>query len=267
MTASALTGTVTHGVTLTGRNVRKIFRAPRAIVFAVIQPLMFVFLFAYVFSGTFNAVFGGRYIEFLMAGVCVQSVIFGAIATGVGLANDLRGGAMDRFRAMPIRMSSVLIGRTTADMVRAAMTVAVTTLACLLLGWRAHTSVWGVAAAYALLLLLGYAFSWIGALIGLRLSHVESASTAGLLVTFPVVLLSAAFVPVQRRTGWLGVLSEWNPISAVVTAMRDLFGNPNPVPAGSLPLAHPVITALLWSAVLLAIFVPAALAAFRAMTR
>jgi ABC transporter DrrB family efflux protein len=267
MTAPARTATFTHGATLTGRNVRKIFRAPRAVIFAVLQPLMFVFLFAYVFNGTFNAVFGGRYIEFLMAGVCVQTVIFGAIATGVGLANDLRGGAMDRFRALPIRMSSVLLGRTTADLTRAAMTVAVTSVACLLLGWRVHTDVWSVAAAYVLLLLLGYGFSWIGALIGLRLRHVESASTAGLLVTFPMVLLSAAFVPVQRRTGFLGVLSEWNPVSAVVTAMRDLMGNPNPVPAGSLPLSHPVITSLLWSAGLLAVFVPAALSAFRAMTR
>jgi len=267
MIAPAVTDTLVHSAMLTRRNVRKVFRAPRAIVFALIQPLMFVFLFAYVFAGPFATLYGGGYLEFLMAGVCAQSVIFGAIATGVGLANDLGGGAIDRLRTLPIRASSVLIGRTTADVIRAALTVGVTAVACLLLGWRIHTSPLAAAAAFGLLLLLGYAFSWIGALIGLRLSHVESASTAGLLVTFPVVLLSGAFVPVQKRTGVIGVVSEWNPITAVVTAMRDLFGNPNPIPSGSLPLTHPVLTSVAWCAVLLSIFVPAALAAFRAMTR
>lgn len=267
MTAPALHDTVLHSAMLARRNVRKVFRAPRAIVFALIQPLMFVFLFAYVFAGPFARLYGGGYIEFLMAGVCAQSVIFGAIATGVGLANDLGGGAIDRLRTLPIRPSSVLLGRTTADVIRAALTVAATAVACLAMGWRIHTSPLAAAAAFGLLLLFGYAFSWIGALIGLRLSHVESASTAGLLVTFPVVLLSGAFVPAGQRTGLLGLLSEWNPITAVVTAMRDLFGNPNPVPSDSLPLTHPVLTALIWCVVLLSIFVPAALAAFRAMTR
>jgi ABC-type polysaccharide/polyol phosphate export permease len=268
MSVTAINDVLISSAVLAQRNVRKVFRAPRAIAFAVVQPMMFVLLFAFVFAGPFAYLYGGaRYMEFLMAGVCAQSVIFGAIATGVGVANDLNGGAMDRLRTLPIRTSSVLIGRTAADSVKAGFTVGVTALVCLALGWRIHTSPLAAAAAFALLLLLGYAFSWIGALIGLRLSHVESASTAGLLVTFPVVLLSGAFVPVRRRTGVIGMISEWNPITAVVTAMRDLFGNPNPVPDGSIPLAHPALTTLLWCLALLAVFVPTALRSFRAMTR
>jgi ABC-type polysaccharide/polyol phosphate export permease len=248
---------------LTRRSVLRIFRAPRAIAFALIQPLMFVLLFAYVFAGPFTYLYGEGYIEYLMAGVCVQSIVFGAIATGVGLANDLGSGAMDRFRSLPVRGSALLIGRTTADMVRATLIVAVTTVACLILGWRTHAPVMSVAGGFALLLLVGYAFTWIGALIGLRLAHVESASTAGLLVTFPLVLVSGAFVPVDRRAGIISLVSEWNPVTATVSAMREAFGNPNPTPPGSLPLAAPALSTLVWAAVLLAIFVPATMAAFR----
>jgi ABC-2 type transport system permease protein len=259
--------TAYHGLVLTQRNVRRIFRAPRAIVFAVVQPLMFVLLFAYVFAGPFSRLYGGGYIEYLMAGVCGQSAVFGAIATSVGLAGDAKGGAMDRLRTLPIRGSSVLVGRTTADLVRTAFTVTVTTVVCLLLGWRVHASPAAVIGGYALLLLTGYTFTWIGALIGLRLANVESANTAGLLMTFPVVLLSGAFVPVRGRTGFLGTIAEWNPITATVTAMRAAFGNPNPIPKGSLPMTYPALTAVLWCLVLLLIFVPACLATFRGMAR
>ncbi len=267
MSTVGLGQTAYHGLVLTQRNVRRIFRAPRAIVFAVMQPLMFVLLFAYVFAGPFTYLYGGGYIEYLMAGVCTQGVVFGAITTGVGVAGDVKGGAMDRLRTLPIRGSSVLIGRTSADLVRMAFAVGVTSLVCLLLGWRVHTSPLSVAAGFALMLLTGYTFSWIGALIGLRLANAESANTGGLLVTFPVVLLSGAFVPIRGRSGPLRAIAEWNPVTAAAASARAAFGNPNPIPSGSLPMSHPALTTVLWCAGLLAIFVPAALVTFRRLTR
>lgn len=267
MSTDAVRMTAWHGFTLAQRNVRRIFRAPRAIFFAVLQPLMFVLLFAYIFAGPFSYMYGGGYMEYLLAGVCAQAVVFGGISTAVGMAYDMRRGALDRLRSLPIPRSSVLLGRTGADLVRSAVTVAVTTLACLAMGWRTDASPLSVAAGFALLLLLGHAFSWIGAFLGLRLGHVESASTAGMLVAFPVVLLSGAFVPVSGRAGVIGVLAEWNPVTATATAARAAWGNPNPVPDGSVPLAYPALTAVLWSAGLLAVFVPAAAAALRGMAR
>jgi ABC-2 type transport system permease protein len=258
---------VYHGAVLSLRNLRRTFRAPKTIAFAIIQPLMFVLLFAYVFAGPFRHLYGGGYIEYLMAGVCGQSAVFGAISTSVAMANDLKGGAMDRLRALPIRGSSVLVGRTTADLVRIAFTIGVTTLACLAMGWRPHRSPLLLLSGFALLLLIGYVFTWIGALIGLRLANVESANTGGLLLTFPVVLLSGAFVPVRARTGLLGAVAQWNPITTTVTAARSAFGNPNPVPDHSIPLAYPALTTLLWCTALMAFAVPLSLATFRKLTR
>jgi ABC-2 type transport system permease protein len=262
MTVAALQ----DGLVLTKRSLLRIPRVPEALVFATIQPILFVVLFAYVFGSAIPLPNGGNYKEFLIPGIFVQTVAFATATTAVGLAEDISKGLVDRFRSLPIARSAVLVGRTTADLVLNLFVIFVMTVCGLLVGWRIHSNVADAALAYLLIALFSLAMSWVGALIGLSVRSPEVASSAGIIWLFPVTFVSNAFVPTQGMPDWLRVIAEWNPISAFCAAARVLFGNPNPFVGDSLPARHPVLMSWVWLVVLFVVFVPLAVRRYRVAT-
>ncbi|MFD4761865.1 ABC transporter permease [Streptomyces sp. NPDC058439] len=235
------------------RNLSRMARIPEIVVFGLMQPVMFVLLFSYVMGGAIR-VPGGGYREFLMAGIFAQTVTFAVAGASAGIAEDMTKGLVDRFRSLPMARSAVLAGRTLADAVQTAFILLVLAIVALLVGWRVHHGVLRALGAFVLLLLLGYAFSWIGALIGLSVRSPEAATSAGLIWLFPLTFLSNAFVPVNTMPGWLQAIAYWNPFSATVQACRKLFGNPGADGAHSWPMRHPVEASTLWSLLILALF-------------
>jgi ABC-2 type transport system permease protein len=262
-----LTWAIRDGLVVTKRNLLQIPRNPQLLGFSTIQPIMFVVLFAYVFGAAIVLPGGGDYKEFLMAGVFTQVVAFSAAATSVGVAEDMTKGLVDRFRSMPMARSAVLTGRTLADLVRSSFQLVVMTICGLAVGWRIDDGVARALLAFLLLLLFGFAMSWVGATIGLSVRSVEVANTAGFIWLFPLTFLSNAFVPTDGMPSWIRVVAEWNPVTATVSAARDLFGNPNPfVSTDSLPGRHPIWLSLAWSVVILAVFVPLSVRRYRRAT-
>jgi ABC-2 type transport system permease protein len=255
---------VHDGLIVTRRNLLRMKRVPDVVVFAAIQPLMFVLLFAYVFGSAIK-VPGISYREFLMAGVFTQTVAFGSASTSVGLAEDLQRGIIERFRSLPMSRAAVLIGRTSADLLNNLVVTIVLTGTGLLVGWRLRSSVPEAFAGFVLLLLFAYAMSWISAFIGLSVRSVEVAQSAGFIWLFPVTFVSNAFVPTAGMPRMLRVIAEWNPISAVTTALRKLFGNTSAqlAPPTSWPERHAVGLAVLWCIVILVVFVPLSVRRYR----
>ena len=227
------------------------------IIFGLIQPIMFVVLFSYVFGGSMDI--GGStspqvYREFLMAGIFAQTVTFATAGAGAGIAEDMHKGLIDRFRSLPMARGAVLTGRTLADMVQTALTLLVLAVVALLVGWRTHTSIGEVLGAFGLLLLTGYAFTWIGALIGLSVRTPEAATSGGLVWLFPVTFVSNAFVDSSNMTPWLRHIADWNPFSATVQACRELFGNPGVSTSDAWPMQHPVWASLIYSVLIIVFF-------------
>jgi ABC-2 type transport system permease protein len=257
-------GWVLHdGWVVAKRDLLKIPRVPELLFFQIFQPIIFVLLFAYVFGGAIPIPGGGSYREYLIAGIFAQTIVFNSATTTVGLAEDMSKGVIDRFRSLPMATSGVLVGRTTADVVRSVITLVVLSLTGLVVGWRIHEGVAKAAAAYVLLLMFGYAFSWIGAWVGLHMPSAEVANTAGLVWLFPVTFLSNAFVPIHGMPGWLETIAVWNPVSAVVLASRQLFGNPTGIPGNAWPEQHAILATVIWIVVLLGIFAPLSVRKFR----
>jgi ABC transporter DrrB family efflux protein len=202
------------------RSLRHIPRNPELLVFSTIQPVMFVLLFRYVFGGAILLPPHVSYVNYLMAGVFVQTVAFGALVTGVGLAQDLQEGLIDRFRSLPMSRGALMIGRTVADLVRNIGVVAVMFLVGLLVGFDPHGSVLEILAAIGLLLLLSFAFSWIAAAIGLAVRNVEAVQSAGFIWIFPLTFASSAFVPTSTMPSGLRWFAEHQPITQAVNAVR-----------------------------------------------
>ncbi|MBV7699974.1 ABC transporter permease [Streptomyces sp. TRM70350] len=251
------------------RNLIRMSRIPEMIIFGLFQPIMFVVLFSYVFGGSMNI--GGTtdpavYREFLMAGIFAQTVTFATAGAGAGIAEDMHKGLVDRFRSLPMARGAVLTGRTLADLVQTALTLLVLAIVALLVGWRTHTNVGEVLGAFGLLLLMGYAFTWIGALIGLSVRTPEAATSGGLVWLFPVTFVSNAFVDSSQMTPWLRHIAEWNPFSATVQACRELFGNPGVSNSGAWPMEHPVWASLIYSALIILIFRTLAVRKYRSAT-
>jgi ABC-2 type transport system permease protein len=239
------------------RNLIRMTRIPEVIIFGLIQPIMFVVLFSYVFGGSMSiggSTDSGVYREFLMSGIFAQTVTFATAGAGAGIADDMHKGLIDRFRSLPMSRGAVLTGRTLADLVQTALTLLVLAIVALLVGWRTHTNIGEVLGAFGLLLLLGYAFTWIGALIGLSVRTPEAATSGGLVWLFPVTFVSNAFVFTGNMTPWLRHVAEWNPFSAIVQACRKLFGNPGVVDSSAWPMQHPVWASLIWSVVIILAF-------------
>ncbi len=261
---SMLGETVNDGWVVTKRNLLKIKRIPDLLIFSTIQPIMFVLLFAYVFGGAI-ATPGIDYRDFLMPGIFVQTVAFGAGITAIGLADDLQKGIVDRFRSLPMSRAAVLVGRTTSDLLNNVFVVAVMAVTGLIVGWRIHEGFWRGVAGFLILFLFGYAMSWISAVIGLSVKSVEVAQSAGLIWMFPLTFLSNAFVPTDTLPAVLQPVAEWNPISSVVLSLRVLWGN---APSGTangtgFPAEHPIPLAIGWCVAILIIFIPWAIARYR----
>jgi ABC transporter DrrB family efflux protein len=264
---SRVIGALTDGAVIAKRNLIKIKRVPEILMFVLISPIMFVLLFAYVFGGAID-VPGGSYREFLIAGIFAQTVIFGATFTGAGLADDMQKGIINRFRSLPMSRAAVVIGRTASDVVYNLLSLMIMALSGLVVGWRIHNGLLQAAAAFVLLLVFAYAFSWVMAYIGLIVPSVEVINNASFIVIFPLTFVANTFVPVETLPPVLKVFAEWNPVSAVTQATRELFGN---IPPGTpeptaWPLQNPILYTLIWVVVIIAIFAPLAVHRYRTMT-
>jgi ABC transporter DrrB family efflux protein len=258
---------LSDGMVIAWRNLKRVPRIPELALFAILQSIMFVLLFAFVFGGAIPLPGGASYREYLMPGIFAQTIVFATATTAIGMTDDLSKGILDRFRSLPMARSAVLSGRTISDVVYNAGILVVLMLSGLAVGWRVHTGVLEFLAGTALLLLFAFVMAWIGVWLGLTLRTVEVTQQVSFTVLFPLTFLSNAFVPTQTLPWWLRPLAEWNPVSALTAATRHLWGNPNPFAASGLPAEHPIELTLIWVAVLLAIFAPLGVWRYRSMSR
>lgn len=245
------------GNVIAQRNVIRIKRVPEVLVFVLISPIMFVLLFAYVFGSSID-VPGGSYREFLIGGIFAQTVIFGATFTGAGLAEDMQKGIINRFRSLPMSQSAVVFGRTASDVIYNVLSLIIMALTGLVVGWRIHDGIVSALLGFGLLLLFAYALSWVMALVGLSVPSVEVINNASFMVIFPLTFIANTFVPSDNLPTPLRVFAEWNPVSAVTQAARELFGN---IPAGTpeptvWSLQNPIAYTLIWVLIILIVFVP-----------
>jgi ABC-2 type transport system permease protein len=264
---------VNDSLVIARRNLIRMTRIPEMILFGLIQPIMFVVLFTYVFGGSMqigNSADLDVYKNFLMAGIFAQTVTFATASSGAGIADDMHKGLIDRFRSLPMARGAVLTGRTVADLVQTALTLFVLAIVALIVGWRPgsmETTNFGkILGGFGLLLLLGYAFTWIGALIGLSVRTPEAATSGGLIWLFPVTFISNAFVDSSKMTPWLRHIAEWNPFSATVQACRKLFGDPGLSPSDAWPMQHPVWASLIYSILIIVVFRTLAVRKYRRAT-
>ena len=249
---------------LARRSLLQTVRIPSLIVFVAIQPIMFVLLFRYVFGGAIH-VPGGQYVNYLMPGIFVQTVAFGGITTGIGLAEDMQKGIVDRFRTLPMSSSAVLTGRTIADLGRNLFTVIIMLIVGFAVGFRIQGSVLSFLSGMLLLMGFSFAFSWIAALIGISVGSVEAAQSGGFIWLFPLTFASSVFVPVSTMPVWLQGFAEHNPVSVVANAMRGLFNVDPSLTAADTRSA--VIQSVAWIAAILLVFVPLSIARYRRTTR
>jgi ABC-2 type transport system permease protein len=251
---------------LVRRNVIHILREPMQLSDVTIQPILFTLLFVFVF-GSGIPIPGGSYTEFALAGLLAMNLITSSNGTAVGLSSDLNTGLIDRFRALPMWRPSILIARSVTDLLSAGICATIVVCAGLLIGWRPTTGPLSVLAGLGIALLFTYAICWTFGCVGLVARNIEAAMSIGFIVLFPLAFVSNALVPTQGMPAWLRLIADWNPVSAVTAACRQLFGNPNPSTLISdWPMQHAVEAALLWSVALLAICVPLAVYLFRRRT-
>ena len=249
------------------RNLIHIKRMPELLLDVTVQPIMFVCLFAFVFGGSI-AVSGSNYREFLVPGIMVQTMAFSSFIVAIGLNADLDKGLVDRFKSLPISRASILVGRSVSSLLHSSIGITVMALTGLAIGWRIHNGVVDAVLGFALLLLFGFAMIWLGILVGSSMRSVEAVNGLMFTTIFPITFVANAFAPTDNMPDWLQTVAEWNPISALVQALRDLWGNGEPATAASAwPLHHPVLVTLVWSLALTAIFMPLALRAFAARSR
>jgi len=245
------------GMAMVRRNLIAYKRVPQLLVFSTIQPIIFVLMFRYVFGGVVQRALPPNYpyVDFLMPGIWVQTVVFGAVAAAIGLATDLKSGLLERFVSLPTTRSAVLVGRTGADMIRNTFVVILMFVVGTIVGFRVQTNVFGLIAAMLLVVLFGYSLSWIFATLGLAVKDPETAQAAAFPVLAPLVFASIAFVPSESMPGWLQPWANHQPVSAVVVAARDLVNGG--------PTAGDVFEALAWCVVILCIFVPLGVRTYR----
>ena len=249
---------------LTRRILARIAREPETLMDVTIQPILFVLMFAYVFGGAIPLPGGGSYHEYLVGGMLAMGLAMTAPGTAVALVTDMSSGLVDCFRSLPTARSAVLAGRTIADLVTQVIGALVVAGVGLAIGWRIHSSLTDAAVAFGLALLFGYAFTWLGACLGMVLRSPEAAQQMGFVLFLPLTFVSNAFVPTQGMPGWLQAVANWNPMSALAAAARELFGNPNPAASvQAWPMQHPELAVIGWSAVLLAVFAPLAVHLYR----
>ena len=224
---------ISDSIVITKRQLLQLSRVPEVLIFSTIQPVMFVLLFRFVFGGSIETGQPGGYVQLLMPGIFVQTVAFTLAATASGLAEDMKKGLIDRFRSLPIARSALTIGRTLGDSLLNIVVLAVMGLTGYLVGWRPTSGLFQVALAFLFLLFFGYALSWVGIYIGLSARDARVVQNVSFLVTFPLTFLSNAFAPTTGMPRPLQYVAEWNPVSTMVAACRQLFGLENQF--GALP--------------------------------
>ncbi|KAA2254525.1 ABC transporter permease [Solihabitans fulvus] len=247
---------------LVGRHMRHIARIPEKLLSITLMPVAYVVIFGCLF-GTAIAVPGGDYREYLMAGIFTQTMLSNISNTALGVADDLGNGLVDRFRSLPMSQPAVLVGRTVSALVLSALSCTVMAVVGFAIGWRVHHGVGPALAAFGLLLLLGFAMAWLGALIGLLVRGPEAISAVAFVIVMPLTFLSNAFIPLGGLPAWLRTVCEWNPISAVIAACRELFGNPTALTGTALPSRHPVPMSVALTLVVIVVVAPLATRAYR----
>jgi ABC-2 type transport system permease protein len=254
-------------VALTRRNLLHIKREPLQLSDVTVQPVLFTLLFVYVFGSGVVLPGGGSYKDFAIAGLLAMNLTTSAMGTAVGLSTDLGSGVIDRFRTLPMWRHAVLVGRSLADLMTAAICASFVALTGLAIGWRPDAGIASIAAGFGIFLLFSYALSWGCACLGMLSKSPESAQGIGLVILFPLAIVSNALVPTEHMPALLQDLANWNPVSAVTTASRQLLGNPNPSASiHAWPLQHPILASLTWSAALIAIFATLASTLYRRRT-
>lgn len=254
---------LSDGWIIVRRNLLHLRREPAELVAALIFPAIMVLLFGYVFGSAIKAPGGENYREYLMPGLFVMTGFTGIMTTSQVVASDAAKGVMDRFRSMPLARTAVPFGQAGADILIGLISMTIMVGCGVAVGWRIHNGLGLAAEAFGLLVLMRYAVGWVGIVMGLAFKNEETVDHLTPLI-FPVTMISNSFVPTAGMPGWLRTISDWNPISANVAACRDLFGNAGPRTGHlALPIAHPVIATLAWSALLLALAVPASVRRYR----
>ena len=253
------------------RNLKRVPRIPELAIFAIVQSVMFVLLFAFVFGGAIPL--PGYppdphfYREYLMPGIFAQTIAFGCATTAIGMADDMAKGIIDRFRSLPMSRSAVLLGRSFSDVVYNAGILVVLMVAGYLVGWTLHTGVVELVEGFLLLLLFTYAMSWIGIWLGLSVPNVEVGQQVVFTVIFPITFVSNVFVPPSALPNFLQPIAEWNPVSTLTAAIRNLWGNPNPYVGSGLPGQQPALVTIGWVIVILLIFIPLSARKYRSVSR
>jgi ABC-2 type transport system permease protein len=251
---------LSDNLALLHRYLLHIARMPEKLLAATVMPVLYVVVLGYLF-GSVVVLPQGSYTDFLMAGILAQTMLTNVTGTALSVGDDLRNGLVERFRSLPMSQSSVLFARTGTSLLLSVVSCLMITVVGLLIGWRVADPL-SALAGFGVLLFLGYAMAWIGAWIGLTLRGSEAINAVAMLVIVPTTFVSTAFIPLSALPSWLAAVAAWNPLSAVVNAARDLFGNPSHVTGQALTTVYPVPSALVLCALLLLFAVPAALRAF-----
>jgi ABC transporter DrrB family efflux protein len=251
------------------RGLKHMRRQPEALADATIQPIIFVLLFAFVFGGAIDVPGGGSYKEFLMGGIFAQTIVFGAFGVAMALSADRNNGAIDRFHSLPIPRSTVLAGHAVANLIRALLPITFMSITGFVVGWRIHTGLLDIAAAYALMVVFSFAVIWVGVLLGSMVATPEAVQGIAFIAIFPITFIASTFVPTSTLPGVLKTFAEWNPTSSLANALRDLFGNPGGVapPDAPWPLAHPIAYTLIWAAAIVVVCAPIAVAQYQRSIR
>ena len=249
---------------LTKRSIARIRNEPETLSNVTIQPVMFVLMFAYVFGGAIGIGGGGSYHSYLIGGMLGMGLAQTAPGTAVAVVSDMSKGLIDRFRSLPMSRAAVLTARTIADLLTQVIGAVVVAAVGLAIGWRIDNGIGNAIEAFALALLFGYAFTWAGVCLGMVLRSPEAAQQTGFIIFLPLTFISSAFVPTQSMPGWLQPVAEWNPMTSLAAATRQLFGNPNPAAAvHAWPEQHAALAVVCWSAAMLAVFAPLAVRLYR----
>jgi ABC transporter DrrB family efflux protein len=257
---------LTDALLVAWRNLKRIPRIPELAIFAIIQSIIFVVLFAFVFGGAIRIPGGGDYIPFLMPGIFAQTIVFASATTAIGMTDDVNKGIIDRFRSLPMSRSAVLTGRTFSDVVYNAGILVVLMVTGFVIGWRVE-SLPSLAAGFALLLFFAYGMAWLGVWLGLNVPTVEVGQQVIFTVLFPLTFISNAFVPASTLPTWLQPIAEWNPTSTLTASLRELWGNPGQEVSGSLASQEPVLVTILWVIGFIAVFGPLGTRRYRSMSR
>jgi ABC transporter DrrB family efflux protein len=255
---------ITDSIVIAKRNLSKVLRTPQLIFFNSVQPIMFTLLFRYVFGGSIPLP-GMRYVDYLIPGIIVQTSLFGGAGTAIAMADDIKGGIIDRFRSLPMSRAAVLAGRTFADVVRLLFVIALLFIVGMAVGFRFHNGVGPAVVAVVLCLLFGFAFLWFFAFIGMTVKDTETAQVAAFLPVFPLAFASSIFTQIKNMPGWLQVFARNQPVTKCVNAVRALTqGHDRMVKLGyPESTSKLVVQALIWCVVIVAAFAPLAINRYR----